>query len=241
MILAWLAFLPRATRSMVRAPFDQTRVILTRLLLSSLPVVVVTAAASAAMLTVQAAVSLYIVGGGPLAGMLVSLGGVREVFPLLAIASLAARSGAEFASELGSMKVDQQIDAIDVMGLDSIRLLVGPRVLAATIGGPICVIFADGSGLIGSYLVGALQLGIDRGSLEAALVDAVGLSDLLVGVLKGVVLGWLVGVITTFEGLQARGGARGVGVATNRAVVLSMILVCGTSLIMTWLFYGQAK
>lgn len=214
--------------------------LLARLLLTSLPVVFVVCLSSGAMLTVQAASSLALIGGGPMSGTLVGLGGVREVFPLLAAAAVAARSGAEFASALGAMRISEQVDALDVMGLDPYRLLVAPRVLAATLGTPACVVLANAAGLLGAYLVGTFQLGIDPGSMWENLRMSVSPDDLTIGLGKGLLLGWIVGVVSCFEGLKARGGPRGVGQATNRAVVRSMVLVCMTSLMLTYVIYGKA-
>lgn len=240
-VLGSLAFAARATAAAFAMPSVGSFVaVLAQLLASSLPVVAAVSFFSGAMLTVQAAASLSLVGGGPLSGMIVGLGGAREVFPLLAVAAVAARSGAEFASELGTMRVTQQVDAISVMGLDPFRLLVAPRVLAATLGTPACVLVSIAAGLLASFLVGALQLGIDRGSMWAALMGAVHPFDLIVGLVKGVVLGWLVGVITTREGIKAKGGPRGVGRATIRAVVRAMVAVCSMSLLLTYAFYGRA-
>lgn len=240
-MLAPLGWSARATALALALPAPGAFVVqLARLLSRSLPVVATVAAFSGAMLTVQAASSLALIGGGPLSGTIVGLGGVREVFPLLAVAALAARTGAEFASELGTMKVTQQVDALDVMGLDPMRLLVAPRLLACVLGGPACVLVANAAGLVGAYAVGTLQLGIDAGSLWAALMAAVDPRDLLVGLGKGLLLGWLVGVITTRQGFAASSGPRGVGRATNRAVVLAMIAVCLTSLLITYVIYGRA-
>lgn len=213
---------------------------LVRLLARSLPVVAAVAAFSGAMLTVQAASSLALLGGGPLAGTIVGVGGIREVFPMLAMAALSARTGAEFASELGTMRVTQQIDALDVMGLDPMRLLVGPRVLAAILGAPACVLVADAAGLLGAFWVGTLQLKIDAGSLWAALASSFILPDIFIGMTKGLLLGWLVGIITTHAGLRAEMGPRGVGRATNHAVVRSNIAVCVVSLLFTYGVYGRS-
>jgi phospholipid/cholesterol/gamma-HCH transport system permease protein len=233
-------FAARAAATIVRGfPVTDTVVLTARLLQSSLPVVAIVAFASGAMLTVQAAASLSLIGGGPLSGTLVGLGGVREVFPLLAAASVAARSGAEFASAIGAMKVSEQVDALDVMGLDPFRLLIAPRVLAATLGTPFCVVFADVTGIIGSYGVGVFQLGIDRGSMWENLIRSVIAADLWIGIFKGFVLGFLIGVVSTWEGMRAKGGAKGVGESTNRAVVRAMIVVCLTSLLLTYIFYGK--
>lgn len=240
-LLFAFAWIGRATAAAVVVPAPGSfLVLLARLLASSLPVVAVVALFSGAMLTVQAVSSLSLVGGGPLSGTIVGLGGVREVFPLLAVAAVAARTGAEFASELGTMRVTQQVDALSVMGLDPMRLLVAPRVLAATVGTPACVLLSNAMGLAGSFAVGSVQLGIDRGSMWGALMAAVQTGDLVVGLAKGVVLGWLVGVITTREGMLASGGPRGVGRATNRAVVRAMVAVCCVSLLATYVVYGRA-
>ncbi|MFZ9889143.1 MAG: MlaE family ABC transporter permease [Myxococcota bacterium] len=240
-LVAPLAFVGRVAFASLRPPsFIAARVRLGLLLVRSLPVVVVVSFFSGAMLTVQAANSLALIGGGPLAGLIVGLGGVREMFPLLAVASVAARSGAEFASELGSMRTSQQVDALEVMGIDTMRTLVAPRVIAATLGTPICVLVACGTGLVGSWVIGTFQLGIDRGSMWSALTGAVVPADFLVGLLKGTLLGFLVGCVATREGLHATKGARGVGSATNQAVVRAMVVVCLASLLMTYAFYGQA-
>lgn len=240
-VLDPVAFVGRAAIASLRPPsFLAVRVRLGLLLVRSLPVVAMVSFFSGAMLTVQAANSLALIGGGPLSGLIVGLGGVREMFPLLAVASVAARSGAEFASELGSMRTTQQVDALEVMGVDTMRMLVAPRVIAATLGTPVCVLAACATGLLGSWVIGTFQLGIDRGSMWSALTGAVLPEDFLVGLFKGTVLGFIVGCVATREGLLAKRGAEGVGSATNRAVVRAMVVVCLVSLLMTYAFYGQA-
>jgi phospholipid/cholesterol/gamma-HCH transport system permease protein len=211
---------------------------LARLVVTSAPVVFAVSIFSGAMLTVQAAASFSLIGGGPLSATIVGFGGVREVFPLLAGGAVATRTGAEFASELGTMKVGHQIDAIRGMGLDPNRLLVGPRVFACAVGTPICVIFADIIGLGGAQLVGWLQLGMDKGHLWQNLTNSVAHLDFIVGAIKGFAFGWLIGIITTFEGLAAHGGPSGVGQATNKAVVRAMVAGCVVSLIITYAVYG---
>ncbi len=238
-VLRVLAFLPRAATSVVSgAPLRDSVVLLLRLIASSSPVVFVVAFFSGAMLTVQAASSLQALGGGSMAGVVVGFGGMREVFPLLAAASVAARSGAEFASELSTLKATQQLDALSVMGLDPLRLLVGPRIIAATFGTPLCVLLACGAGMVGAQVIGHFQLGIDRGAMWSSLWSAVRTIDVTVAVLKGVVLGFVLGAISVREGLVATDGTAGVGVATNRAVIRSMVTVCAASLLITALVYG---
>lgn len=209
-----------------------------RLLVNTLPVVGVLSLASGAMLTVQAAASLALVGGGPYSGTLVGLGGVREVFPILAATAVAARSGAQYASTIGSMRISQQIDALELMGINSARMLISPRIVATAIGTPICILVADLVGVWGSYLVGILQLNIDPGDMWNHLASSIRLRDIVIGSGKGFLLGWLIALISSREGWFVSGGPKGLGQATNRAVVRSLIAVCIASLVVTYLFYG---
>lgn len=239
-VLAVTAFLPRALLATLRGPPPvDTLLVFLRLVTTSVPVAFVVAFFSGAMLTIQAAASLMPMGGGDMAGLVVGFGGVREVFPLLAAASVAARSGAEFASELGTMKTTQQIDALEVMGVDPMRVLVGPRVVAAVLGTPVCVLVACAAGMLGAQAVGAFQLDIDRGAMWTRLWSGVALADLEVGAVKGLVLGFLLAAISVREGLLATGGAAGVGRATNKAVIRAMVVVCAASLVLTSLVYGR--
>jgi phospholipid/cholesterol/gamma-HCH transport system permease protein len=239
-LVSLAAFLPRAFLAALRGPPPiDTLLLFLRLVTTSVPVVFVVTFFSGAMLTLQAAASLTPLGGADMAGLVVGFGGVREVFPLLACAAVAARTGAEFASELGTMKTTQQIDALEVMGVDPLRTLAGPRVLAAIFGTPICVLVACGAGMLGSQAVGAFQLGLDRGANWARLWSGVGVEDLWVGAGKGAILGFLLAAIAVREGFVAAGGAAGVGRATNRAVIRAMVIVCAASLGLTSLVYGR--
>ena len=234
-----LAFLPAAFATLLRgAPPLAALVSSVRLLSSSIPIVFVVVFFSGAMLTIQAAGSLAALGGAQMAGVVVGFGGMREVFPLLAAASVAARTGAELASEIGAMRATQQLDALEVMGLDPMRLVVAPRLIACVIGTPLCVLVACGAGMLGAHIVGHFQLGIDRGAMWTSLWSGVSSLDIAIGVGKGFVLGFLLGAVSVREGLVATGGAAGVGRAANRAVIRSMVLVCSASLVITWIIYG---
>ena len=175
-----------------------------------------------------------------MAGLIVGFGGVREVFPLLAGGALAARTGAELASQLQAMRVTRQVEALSMMGLDPVRLLVAPRVLACIFGGPLCVVAAMVAGLVGGQVVGVYQLQIDRGAMWDSLLQAIGVVDVYVGLVKGVILGLLVGVVATFEGFASdESGASSVGRAANRAVIRSMVVVCSASLMLSLFVYGR--
>ncbi len=239
------AFAIRAGAAVAKGPpIKDTVFLIVRLLVRSLPVVVVVIFFCGAMLTVQAAASLSTFGARDMAGLIVGFGGVREVFPLLAGGALAARSGAEIASQLQAMRVTRQVEALDVMGLDPLVLLVAPRLVACVVGGPFVVLAAMVAGLFGAHLVGTLQLGIDASTMWRSLTAALTHVDLVVGVVKGVVLGGLVGVVACFEGFapnasDADVGAAGVGKAANRAVIRGMIVVCAACLGLSTLIYGR--
>lgn len=234
------AFWPRAAVATLRGPPPVDTVLLTlRLVVTSVPVVFAVTFFSGAMLTVQAAASLAPFGGGALAGIAVGFGGIREVFPLLAAASVAARSGAEIASQLATMRVTKQLDALEVMGLDPLRLLVGPRIVAAVVGTPLCVLVGCGAGMLGAQAIGAWQLGLDRGAMWTNLWSGIVAADLTVGAVKGLALGFLLGAVSAREGLVAEPGARGVGKATNRAVIRALVVVSGASLALSSAIYGR--
>jgi phospholipid/cholesterol/gamma-HCH transport system permease protein len=222
------------------APLRDTVLLSVRLLLRSLPVVVVVTFFAGAMLTVQAASSMARFGAASMAGLVVGFGGVREVFPLLAAGALAARSGAEIASQLQAMRSTRQVEALEVMGLSPMRLLVVPRVIACLLGGPVCVLASMLSGLCGGFVVGVFQLQIDRGAMWSTLLATLSPIDVVVGVGKGVVLGFLVGLVAGLEGtVSTSPGAAAVGAAANRAVVRGMVVVCMTALLLSLLIAGQ--
>jgi phospholipid/cholesterol/gamma-HCH transport system permease protein len=239
--LRFFAFSARATLALFRGmPLPDVAMLTTRLLVRSLPIVVVVTFFCGAMLTVQAAASLHSFGAASMSGVIVGFGGVREVFPLLAGGALAARSGAEIASQLQAMRVTRQIEALEMMGLDALPLLVAPRLLACVLGTPICVLVAMLAGLLGAHVVGVVQLDIDRGAMWHALLSGVTLFDLEVGVAKGVLLGVIIGLISTFEGFAGQGtDAASVGEAAHRAVIRGMVVVCAACLVVSSLVYGR--
>jgi phospholipid/cholesterol/gamma-HCH transport system permease protein len=239
--LRFVAFLARTFAAAARGmPVIDVVLLASRLLVRSLPIVVVVNFFCGAMLTVQAAASLQSFGAANMSGVVVGFGGVREVFPLLAGGALAARSGAEIASQLQAMRVTRQVEALAMMGLDPMSLLVAPRLIACIIGAPLCVLAAMVAGLFGAHVVGAYQLGIDAGTMWAALLSGVSRLDVAIGAARGVLLGVLVGGVATFEGFAgADNDAASVGRAAHHAVIRGMVLVCAACLLLSWLIYGR--
>ena len=239
--LRFVAFVARTCAAAARGmPLADVVLLASRLLVRSLPIVVVVNFFCGAMLTVQAAASLQAFGAASMSGVVVGFGGVREVFPLLAGGALAARSGAEIASQLQAMRVTRQVEALEMMGLDPMSLLVAPRLLACVVGAPLCVWAAMVAGLVGAHVVGSYQLGIDPGTMWAALLSGVSRFDVAIGAARGLLLGVLIGGIATFEGFSGGDNdAASVGRAAHHAVIRGMVAVCAACLSLSWLIYGR--
>lgn len=177
-------------------------------------------------------------GGQNLVGMFVALSVVREMSPMTTSAMVAAKAGTDMAARLGAMRVKQQIDAIEVMGVNPIWLLVAPRVIAAVLVVPLLVTLSNLCGLLAGYIVAVYQLKVNAGIYVDSVLQYVHLLDLWKGMIKGVVLGFILSVVSCYYGYYASEGPKGVGRATNRAVVLSCVLGVAANYLMSELMYG---
>jgi phospholipid/cholesterol/gamma-HCH transport system permease protein len=155
----------------------------------------------------------------------------REVAPVFAAIMVTARAGSAMAAELGNMRVTEQIDAIATMGVSPVQYLLSPRLLASSIMVPLLCVLYTSVGMIGAYLVAVVLLGGDPGIFMQSVKDFAVPKDLFMGIMKAAVFGFLISAISCRHGFFASGGARGVGVATTRAVVES----CVTLLIANYL------
>lgn len=161
---------------------------------------------------------------------------VRELGPLLAAVLLAGRSGSAFAAEIGTMKVNEELDALQTLGLDPIRFLVIQRITAAILLTPLLTFYASFLGVVGGVFV-ALGLGFPLSLIFHQLTSAVQLSDIALGAAKGVVFGVIVSAVGCLRGLQTREGPSAVGVSTTRAVVTSIVLIVIADAIFSILFF----
>lgn len=161
---------------------------------------------------------------------------VRELGPLLAAVLLAGRSGSAFAAEIGTMKVNEELDALQTLGLDPIRFLVIQRITAAILLTPLLTFYASFLGVVGGVLV-ALGLGFPLSLIFHQLTSAVHLSDVSLGTAKGLVFGAIVSAVGCLRGLQTREGPSAVGVSTTRAVVTSIVLIVIADAIFSILFF----
>ncbi len=161
---------------------------------------------------------------------------VRELGPLLAAILLAGRSGSAFAAEIGTMKVNEELDALQTLGLDPIRFLVIQRITAAILLTPLLTFYASFLGIVGGVLV-ALGLGFPLTLIFNQLTSSVQLSDIALGAAKGVVFGAIVSAVGCLRGLQTQQGPSAVGVSTTRAVVTSIVLIVIADAVFSILFF----
>jgi phospholipid/cholesterol/gamma-HCH transport system permease protein len=164
---------------------------------------------------------------------------LRELGPLLTAIVVAGRSGSAWAAQIGTMKVTEELDALRTIGIAPIELLVLPKVLALTIALPLLTVFADALGLAGGMLMGRAELGVSYEDFLDRLVQAVRLTDYLVGIGKAPVFAALIALIGCHQGFQVRGDAESVGRRTTVSVVQSIFAIivvdAAFSVVFAWL------
>jgi phospholipid/cholesterol/gamma-HCH transport system permease protein len=166
-------------------------------------------------------------------GGVVALALSRELAPVLASVVVTARAGSTMASELGNMRVTEQIDAITTMGVSPIQYLIVPRVVSATLMMPLLAVCFGVAGMAGAYLVAVVWQDIDPGIFFDRIRGLVQVSDLRMLGVKATVFGLIVSTICCKKGFYASGGARGVGEATAKAVVSSIVVIFAADYVLT--------
>jgi phospholipid/cholesterol/gamma-HCH transport system permease protein len=166
-------------------------------------------------------------------GGVVALALSRELAPVLAAVVVTARAGSTMASELGNMRVTEQIDAITTMGVSPVQYLVVPRIVATTLMLPLLAVCFGMSGMVGAYVVAVLWQGIDPGVFFDKVQTFVEMKDLRMLAVKSIIFGLIVSLICCKKGFHATGGAKGVGEATARAVVASIVAIFAADYVTT--------
>jgi phospholipid/cholesterol/gamma-HCH transport system permease protein len=203
---------------------------------NALPIVCLIGFLMGVILAFQSAVAMKPFGAELFVANLLSLALLRELGPLMTAILLAGRSGAAFAAEIGTMKVNQEVDALTTMGLDPVRFLVVTRVLAATAMTVPLVVFADLIGLIGGALV-MLTFDIPLHAYYKQAVSFTQVGDFIGGLAKSVVFGLLIAGVGCLRGLQTETGAAAVGISATSAVVSGIVLIVFVDGIFAVLFY----
>jgi len=172
-----------------------------------------------------------------LMGALVSLSLSRELSPVLVALLITARSGSAMAANIGTMRITEQIDALEVLAVNPVRYLIAPRVIAALIVVPLLTILSLSSGIAGGYFVATKLYNINPYLFISKMKDLTEFYDILGGIYKSIVFGILITIISCYFGYIAKGGAEGVGRATTTAVVVSSVLVLIVDYFLTALIY----
>src|ERR1700686_3836754 len=200
----------------------------------SLPIVVLTGLSVGALLALNSASTLQRFGGITLIGQLVSLGMVTELGPLITGLMVAGRNASGMASELGSMIVTEQIDAMRALGTDPTKKLVTPRVGATAFMLFFLTIIADLLGLIGGYGVAHLLFGVDTNQYWTSIWQIL----VFPGLIKPVLFGFIISTVGCYYGMSTRGGTQGVGRSTTQAVVAASVLILVVDFFVTKLIFA---
>ena len=184
-------------------------------------------------MAMQFAIGLEPFGASMYTGKLVSLGIVRELGPVLTALLVGGRVGAGFTAELGTMAVTEQIDAIRCLGASPVRKLVMPRVVAMTFIMPLLTVLADVIGCCGGALITILQVGVTPSFAFNQMIETVSPTDLIHGLLKSIVFGYIIAILSCWVGMSARGGAESVGHATTNTVVYTSVTILISDFLLT--------
>ena len=235
----------RALRFVGSRPFYWRDVLLQmdRIGVGSIPIVTLTGTFTGMVLALQSSVELQQYGANGFLGALVGESMVRELAPVLAGLGVAGRSGSAIAAELGTMRVSEQIDALQTFGTDPIRKLVTPRLIATVLMMPVVTIILDFVSILGGMLI-ALGAGVSvdqyfRGMWQMFAMNGQILGvfpkDFVYGILKPLAFGAIIALTAAYYGLNTKGGSESVGTATTRAVVTSSVLIFAVDFFLTQL------
>ena len=205
----------------------------------SLPVVAMTAVFSGMVIALQSFTGFSRFNADSAVAGVVALSVVRELAPVLAALLVAGRVGAAMAAELGTMRVTDQIDALTTLSTNPMKYLVTPRLLAGLLALPLLTVVADILGVAGGFLVSTVKLGFSAHVYLASTFDILTSTDVVAGLAKGGVFGFMIALMGCYHGYNSRGGAEGVGSATTGAVVSASILILAFDYVMTELFFAR--
>jgi phospholipid/cholesterol/gamma-HCH transport system permease protein len=203
----------------------------------SLPVVGMTALFTGMVLALQSYTASSRFNAESAVATIVVLSITRELGPVIAGLMVAGRVGAAMAAEIGTMRVTEQIDALSTLSTDPLRYLVLPRLVAGLLTLPLLVVIADIVGVFGGYLVAVYKLGFNAASYLSQTDQYLKTNDVVSGLAKAAVFGFIVALMGCYQGYYSRGGAEGVGQATTYAVVSASILILITDYFLTQAFF----
>lgn len=200
----------------------------------SLPIILLTSAFTGAVFALQSYRAFALFQAESLVGGTVGVTLTRELGPTLTGLLVTGRAGSAIAAEIGSMRVSEQIDALDAMAVDPINYLVAPRLLAAVLMMPLLTATFDFIGILGSYIVGIHVLHLSEPEFMVRLKDWVDWDDIWSGLFKAIVFGLIMGTVACYKGFYTTGGAKGVGLATTSAVVVASVAILVANFFIAW-------
>ena len=228
-ILAWTPRPPYDWRELMRQ--------MVKVGVNSFPVVALTTLFTGMVMALQTFTVLQRFNAESFVGSLVALSMVRELSAVLSGLIVAGRAGSAMGAELGTMRVTEQIDALEVMATDPVHYLVVPRVWATTIMLPLLVVMGNAVGIFGGYLVSVVLMGANPVSYIERTFQFMDLNDLFSGLIKASVFGFLLAVIGCQQGFYTTGGAEGVGRSTTAAVVVASIAILISDFFLTRILF----
>ncbi len=205
----------------------------------SLPIVMTISFFVGLIIAMQSAYQLKQFGATIYVANLVTVSILRELAPLLTAIVVTGRSGSAIAAEIGTMKVSEEIDALQIMGFNPVKFLVVPKTLALLIMLPILTVIADFIGVFGGYIISMISLDITSTRYINQTIDALTFRDLSSGLVKSFFFALIITKIGAYEGFNVEGGAEGVGKSTTRSVVASIFLIIAADVFFTALFFSS--
>lgn len=204
----------------------------------SLPIVLLTGFFTGGVLALQSASTLAQFGAAAITGQLVSFSMIKELGPVLTSLMVSGRNASGMASELGSMRVTEQLDAMRALGTDPVRKLVGPRIFATVFMLFFLTIISDAVGTLGGAMVAIFLLGQDGSQYFHTAYQALRYPDIIQGMSKPIFFGLIIATIGCFYGMNTKGGTQGVGRSTTQAVVVSSVLIIASDFVISRFMIG---
>ncbi len=204
---------------------------------NSLAVVALIGITAGAVLALQSYIGLHRFGAERFIGPVIFLSMVRELGPVFTAIMVIGRAGSAMTAEIGSMRITEQIDALQTLCIDTQQYLIVPRIIAGTFILPFLSVCCSLFGILAGYLTAVFLLDINSEVYMQAIRESAEMSDISVGLLKATVFGFLLALISTYKGFTTRGGAKGVGIATTQSVVYSNVTIFIANYILTSLLF----
>ena len=205
----------------------------------SLPVVALTTIFAGMVIALQTYSGFSSYGAESAVASVVLISVTRELAPVFSGLMVAGRIGAAMAAEIGTMRVTEQIDALVTLSTNPFKYLVAPRVLAGITVLPLLVLIGDVIGIFGGFIIAVYKLGFNPANYINSTINGLESLDIVTGVVKACVFGFIIAIMGCFYGYKSRGGAQGVGEATTNAVVSASILILIFNYIITELFFAK--